>query len=174
MDTYVWSVELPPEKGSNYIAVDYVINDLGIFAKTEQRSKKSGTTAQLWGFRAGKNKVKGTDYLAQIQGRQALLWQKVTEVIPGDQQITVRGNSQTEIVIFCSPENFSDAMDMIGQMIGSHPTEKGPSLDAAGWLCWEQDEDWEAGESLEEMVEAERNGAERFIEDEILADTVLR
>lgn len=90
MDTLVWSMELPPEKGSWYTAVDYVVNDLGIFAKTEQRSKKSGTAAQLWGFRAGKNKVKGTDYLAQIQGRQALLWEKVTEVISCDQQITVR------------------------------------------------------------------------------------
>ncbi len=145
MDTLVWSIELPPDNGSCYTAVDYVINDLGIFAKTEIRSKKSGTTAQLWGFRVGKNKVKGTDYLAQVQGRQALLWQKVTEMISGDQQITV-----------------------------SHPTEKGPSPEAAGWLCWEQDEDWEAGESLEEMVEAERNGSERFIEDEIIAETVLR
>jgi len=174
MDTLIWSSELPPDKGSWYTAVDYVMNDLGIFTKTEKRSKKSGTAAQLWGFRAGKNKIKGTDYLAQIQGRQALLWEKVTEVIAGDQQITVRGNSQTEIVIFCSPENCSDVTDLIEQMIKSHPTEKGPSRVAAGWLCWEQDEDWEAGESLEEMVEAERNGAERFIEDEILEETILR
>ena len=174
MDTLVWSMELPPEKGSWYTAVDYVVNDLGIFAKTEQRSKKSGTAAQLWGFRAGKNKVKGTDYLAQIQGRQALLWEKVTEVISCDQQITVRGNRQTEIILFCSSENFSDVTDLIERMTKSHPTEKGSSRVAAGWLCWELDEDWETGESLEAMVEAERNGAERIIEDEILAETVLR
>lgn len=174
MDEIIWSAELPPEKGSWYTAVDYVVNDLGIFAKTEKRSKKSGAAAQLWGFRAGKNKVKGTDYLARIQGRQALLWEKITEVIPGDQQITVFGNRQTEIILFCSSENFSDVTDLIERMTISHPTEKGPSREAAGWLCWEQDEDWEAGDSLEEMVEAERNGSERFIEEEILAETVLR
>jgi len=174
MDTLVWSMELPPEKGTWYTAVDYVVNDLGIFAKTELRSKKSGAAAQLWGFRAGKNKVKGTDYLAQIQGRQALLWEKITEVIPGDQQITVLGNRQTRIVIFCSPENFATVRDMIGQMTKTHQAERGPSQKAAGWLCWEQDEDWEAGESLEAMVEAERNGDGRFIEDDILAETVLR
>ncbi len=172
MDTLVWSIELPPDNGSWYTAVDYVMNDLDIFTKTEKRSKKSGTAAQLWGFRAGKNKVKGTDYLAQIQGRQALLWEKVTEVISGDQQITIRGNRQTEIVLFCSSENFSDVTDLIERMTKSHPTDKGPSPDAAGWLCWEQDEDWETGESLEAMVETERNGGERFIEDEILAETV--
>lgn len=174
MDTLVWSIELPPETGSWYTAVDYVVNDLGIFAKTEERSKKSGKTAQLWGFRAGKNKVKGTDYLARIQGRQALLWEKITEVIPGDRQITVFGNRQTKIVLFCSPENFSAVRDMVERMTKTRPMERGPSRKAAGWVCWEQDEDWEAGESLEEMVEAERNGDQRFIEDEILAETVLR
>ncbi len=174
MDEIIWSAELPPEKGSWYTAVDYIINDLGIFAKIEKRSKKSGTTAQLWGFRAGKNKVKGTDYLAQIQGRKALLWQKITEVIFDDQQIIVRGNRQTEIILFCSPENISDVSDMIQRMTTSHPAEKGPNREAAGWLCWEQDEDWETGESLEDMVNAERNGGERFIEDDILEETILR
>lgn len=173
MDEIIWTAELPPEKGSWYTAVDYVINDLGIFAKIEKRSKKSRTTAQLSGFRAGKNKVKGTDYLAQIQGRKALLWQKITEVIRGDQQIIVRGNRQTEIILFCSPENFADVSDMIQRMTTSHPAEKGPNREAACWLCWEQDEDWETGESLDAMIEAERNGGKRFIEDDILEETIL-
>ncbi len=174
MDICIWSVELPPEKGSWYTAVDYVINDLGIFTRIEKISKKSGALDQLWGFRVGKNKVKGTDYLAHIQSRQALLWQKIAEVIPGGQQIIIRGNSQTEIVIFCSPEIFSDVMGLIQRMMTSHPTEKGPSRKAAGWLCWEQDENWEAGESLEAMVEAEQNGDERFIDNEILEEKILR
>ena len=133
MDTLVWSIELPPETGSWYTAVDYVVNDLGIFAKTEERSKKSGAAAQLWGFRAGKNKVKGTDYLARIQGRQALLWEKVTEVIPGDRQITVFGNRQTKIVLFCSPENFSAVRDMVERMTKTRSMERGPSRKADGW-----------------------------------------
>lgn len=174
MEKRVWSVELPPSSGSNYTAVDYYLNGLGIFAKTELRTKKSGAVAQMWGFRAGKNKIKGTDHLAQAQKRQALLWEKIREVVVSGQQITVRGNSKTEIVIFCSEDDFSDINDFIQRMITSHPKEKGPSTKAAGWLCWEQDEDWEAGDSLEAMVEAERNAGERFIEEDILEETILR
>jgi hypothetical protein len=174
MDNLVWSIELPQEKSSNYTAVDYVINDLGIFSKTEIRTKKTGMFPQLWGFRVGKYKIKGTDYLAQAVKRSALLWQKISRVTIDDLVITVWGNRETKILIFCTAENFAEVEAMIRTMRTAHPTETGPSIDAASWLCWEEDEDWAVGESLDDMITAERNGVDRFIEEDILEKTIIR
>ena len=173
MDKLAWCIEFPPEKGSSYTAVDYVINDIGIFSRTERRTKKTGMASQLWGFRVGMNKVKGTDHLAQAGGRQALLWQKVSGVIIGDSLITVHGNRSTIIQIFCTAGNFAAAAALIQTMRAAHPMKAGPDRDAAGWICWEQDEDWEAGESLDDMITAEQNSGDRYIEDEILEETII-
>ncbi|MCK9314358.1 MAG: hypothetical protein M0P20_09960 [Methanocorpusculum sp.] len=173
MDKLAWCIEFPPEKGSSYTVADYVINDLGIFARTEKRTKKTGAASQLWGFRVGMNKVKGTDYLAQAGGRQALLWQKISGVTIGDNQITVRGNRDTKIQIFCTAENFAEVSALIQTMRAAHPMESGPSIDAAGWICWEQDEDWEAGESLDDMITTEISSVERYIESDILEETII-
>jgi hypothetical protein len=51
--------------------------------------------------------------------------------------------------------------------------ESGPSIDAAGWICWEQDEDWEAGESLDDMITTEISSVERYIESDILEETII-
>ena len=174
MDNLVWSIELPREKSSDYTAVDYVINDLGVFAKTEIRTKKTGMVPQLWNFRVGKYKIKGTDYLAQAMKRSALLWQKISDATIDDLVITVLGNRETKIRIFCTVENFAEVEAMIRTMRTRHPLESGPSIDAASWICWEEDEDWEAGESLDDMITAERNGVDRFFEEDTLEETIIR
>jgi len=174
MDNLVWSIELPQEKSSNYTAVDYVINDLGIFSKTEIRTKKTGMFPQLWGFRVGKYKIKGTEYLAQAVKRSALLWQKISEVTIDNMVITVWGNRETKIQIFCTDENYAEVESLIRTMRTRHPLESRPSIDAASWICWEQDEDWETGEYLDDMITAERNGVDRFIEEDTLEETIIR
>lgn len=168
-----WTMELAEESKKGGFYVDYLLNDLGIFLRKEERVLKPSLLQRTTGFRAGFKKPDGKDYYLRYHSRDALLWRKIYSVSDQGNHILVRGNSNKEILLFLEPGMKTQVLDLIYKKRREHPPLLEEDLEAADWISWSQDEDWgDEIKSLAEMVEEERS-VERFIEAEVLVETIL-
>lgn len=174
MEQIQWMAQesLPGE--SPVIMAEYILNELGIFAKRERRVSKKPLLNKVAGFRVGYQKVEGSNYFAAPMDRNAILWKKITSVNEEDGQIFIKGNQKDEIALHYGQEMRADIVRFINKMRKKHPVERKEDIDAAIWMCWRDDDDWgDYFMPLADMIEGEKD-IDRFIDPDILAETMLR
>lgn len=174
MENLTWSQITSTEGEKPMIVSEYVINELGVFVKREKRMPKKAKLTALTGFRIGYQAVPGTDYRAAPLDRNAILWHKIKAVEERPDCLLVEGNSKDTISLFFKPEEKEAVVGLVKAMRNAHPPVKAADYDAASWLCWRDDDDW--GDPLRPLAEmiVEELETDRFIEPEILEETVLR
>ena len=169
-----WSIQTNPPGSKPAIIAEYLLNDLGLYVRREQRMPKGAPLTAVTGFRVGYAAVPGTDYRAAPMDRDVLLWRKVTSVTDnGDGSLTVCGNRSGAITVVCPPEMRDDVIRTIADMRRRNPPVAAADPEAAAWICWRDDDEWdEPLAPLSDMVRDEA-GMNRYIEPEILEETVL-
>lgn len=169
-----WSIQTSEPGITPAIFSEYVINELGVFVKRESHVNKKTPLHAVTGFRVGYKAIPGTDYRAAPIDRNAILWQKVTRADEySTDGIIIRGNRNSVIDMRFFPENRDGVLSFIEIMRTRHPAVAAADYTAAAWLCWRDDDEWEDPFApLADMIEAE-SGVERFIEPEILDETIL-
>lgn len=174
MDTMNWMLQTSAKEVLPVIVSEYLLNDLGVFTKSERRMPKKAPLTALTGFRVGYVAVPNTDYRMAPQARNAILWHKITSVSVDDSGlITVCGNTKDIISILCTPENHASVLQYIAAKRQQHPVVLEADFAAASWICWRDDDDWgDASATLVDMVRDELE-TERFIEPEVLEETVI-
>lgn len=174
MDTMNWLKQTSAEGTLPIIVSEYLLNDLGIFTKSERRMPKKAPFTALTGFRVGYTAVPNTDYRMAPMSRNAILWHKVTSVSADRASlITVHGNSKDVIAINCTADNHNAVMQFINIKRQLHPVVIDEDYAAASWICWRDDDEWnDASASLSDMVQEELD-TERFLEPEVLEETVI-
>jgi hypothetical protein len=102
------------------------------------------------------------------------LWHKVTDVIEkAEGYLCIRGNRKDEIEIFFDIECRDEVLRFIRAMRSLHPPVAAADYSAASWICWRDDDEWDDPFApLTEMIEEELN-TERFLEPEVVEETVL-
>ena len=174
MDMMTWSIQTNPPGSAPAVIAEYLLNDLGLFVKRERRMPKSAPLTALTGFRVGYAAIPGTDYRAAPMDRCAILWHKVASVAAGGAgELMIKGNRNDEIVLVYPPAYGDAVVRYIGDMRRLHPPVAGPDRAAAAWICWRDDDEWDDPFApLSDMIREEM-GTERFIEPEVLEETVL-
>lgn len=174
MDTMNWTIQTSAQGVMPMIVSEYLLNDSGVFTKSERRMPKKAPLTALTGFRIGYAPVPNTDYRMAPNARNGILWHKITSVSVDDSGfITVRGNTKDVISILCPPDTHDAVLQFIANKRQLHPVVSEADFAAASWICWRDDDDWgDASASLVDMVN-EESGTERFIEPEVLEETVI-
>ncbi len=140
-DKLIWSSVSPLRKDSTYISLEYVINDLGIFCKGEQRTKDVGFAMSRIGSPLGLTAVENTDYAAKSLGRVVILWSRITDVQNDAEKgcVIVFGNARDKIVIHCEPSVREDLLSRIASMREFCASSPDSDEKAAAWLAWASD-----------------------------------
>lgn len=174
MEQMTWNIKTSEPGVAPEIFSEYVINDLGVFVKRESHVSKKAPLHAATGFRIGYKAIPGKDYRAAPIDRNAILWHKVTCADEySTDGIIIRGNRNSVIDMHFLPENREAVLRFIEIMRTRHPAVAAADYTAAAWLCWRDDDEWEDPFApLADMIEAE-SGVERFIEPEILEETIL-
>lgn len=174
MDTMNWMMQTSDQGVLPLIVSEYLLNDLGVFTKSERRMPKKAPLTAVTGFRVGYTAVPNTDYRMAPIARNAVLWHKITSVSMDDAGfIIVRGNTKDVISILTTPEHQDAVLEFIANQRQLHPVVIEADFAAASWICWRDDDDWgDAAASLTDMVNEEL-GTERFIEPEVLEETEI-
>lgn len=174
MNTMNWMMQTSGQGVLPMIVSEYLLNDLGVFTKSERRMPKKAPLTAVTGFRIGYTAVPNTDYRMAPIERKAILWHKITSVsADGSGFITVRGNTKDTISILCTPDNHDAVLQYIAIKRQLHPVVVKADFAAASWICWRDDDDWgDTSASLMDMVNNEM-GTERFIEPEVLEETII-
>ncbi len=140
-DKCIWTSVSPVRKDSTYISLEYVLNDLGIFCKGEQRTKDVGFALSRIGSPLGMTAVDGVDYAAKTLGRVALLWSEITDVREDSERdvITVFGKNGEKVIIKHEPELTGNLLSRISSM--RQLCASAPSSDAvvSAWRNWATD-----------------------------------
>lgn len=173
MKVMYWSIQTSEQGVLPVIMSEYLLNDMGVFIKSELRMPKKGLLTAVTGFRIGYELVKGTDYRMAPYSRNALLWKKVTSVnteIPG--KIEIKGNKEDVIIVVYDLLNKAEIMQYIEEKRIQYPPVIEADSTAAAWICWRDDDEWEDRYmSLPDMVTSELQ-VKRFVED-VIEDTIL-
>ena len=174
MNTMNWTLQTSDQGILPVIVSEYLLNDLGVFTKSERRMPKKAPLTALTGFRVGYAAVPNTDYRMAPLARNAILWHKITSVTVSETGlISVHGNSKDEITILCTPENRDSVLQFIAAKRQQHPVVLEGDFAAASWICWRDDDEWgDAFATLTDMVHEELE-TERFIEPEVLEETEI-
>lgn len=169
-----WQIMSSREGETPAIFSEYLLNDLGIFVKRMRRVAKKGFLNALTGFRVGYTPVPGTDYREGPLDRNAILWHKLTSLTQLSQnEIQLTGNSSDKIVLVIPPELIYTVQQYIENKRLAHPPVSEPDEQAAIWLCWRDDDEWEDPQmTLAAMIEAEKS-VDRFIDPDVLEETRL-
>ncbi len=176
-DKLIWNSVSPIRKDSTYISLEYVLNDLGVFCKGEQRTKDVGFAMSRIGAPLGLTAVENTDYAAKALGRVVILWSRITDVKDDTERgvVVVSGNANDKIVIQCDQSKKADIlsfMDSMRQFCAASPES---DETAAAWLAWAADKNLQNPFSpLDELIEAERTqlGSRSFTEAQLTAAAV--
>lgn len=158
-DKLIWTGVSPIRKDSTYISLEYVVNDLGIFCKGEQRTKDVGFATSRIGAPLGLTAVEGCDYAAKSLGRIVILWNKITDVQEDSEKgvILVTGNASDKIVIQYDAVNKAELLSRIESMRQFCPVTAESDAKAAAWLAWAYDKNIETPFApLDELIEKER------------------
>jgi len=174
MEMLTWMAQASPPGETPVVVAEYVLNELGIFVKRERRVPKSAPLNRLTGFRVGYKVIQGMEYRAAPIDRNAILWQKVTSVAENAAGgLRVRGNREDAIELFFDSGMREDVLRFIRTMRALHPTVAAADYGAASWICWRDDDDWgDPFAPLSDMIAEELN-TERFLEPEVLEQTML-
>lgn len=169
-----WNTMTSREGETPAIYSEYLLNDQGIFVKRMRRVSKKGFLNALTGFRVGYSPIPGTDYREGPLDRNAILWRKLTSVVQTSQnEIELTGNSSDKIVLVIPPELIYAVHQYIENMRMAHPPVREPDEQAAIWMCWRDDDEWEDPQMpLAAMIEAEKN-VDRYIDPDVLEETRL-
>ena len=173
---YAWTADIPIKK-KKYHHVEYIVNEKGIFTKSDYRDADTSFLNVMWQSGIpGRLLLPGKNYIGVPAGRCAILWRKVSDV-KGDEKagiIRIKGNAESEIELSASPEMYREVLAYIDEMRAKNPVKRGPDDEAARWFCWGLDEDWEENTPLPEMIEKElREASKRIIEEDSLDATVI-
>ena len=173
-NTVSWQIITSREGETPAIFAEYLLNDLGVFVKRMRRVAKKGLLNSLTGFRVGYVPVPGTDYREGPLDRNAILWRKLTSAVQtGQYEFQITGNSDDKITLVVPPELVYAVQQYIETRRSANPPVAEPDMEAAVWLCWRDDDEWEDPQMpLAVMVEAEKN-TERFIDPDVLEETRL-
>ncbi len=158
-DKLIWSSVSPVRRDSTYITLEYVLNDLGVFCKGEQRTDDIGYAMSRIGSPLGLTAVEGCDYAAKSLGRIVILWHKVTDVQEDNEKgaVIVCGNAKDRIIIQCDPSNKADLLSRIDSMRQFCPSSADADEKAAAWMAWANDKNIpNPFAPLDELIEAER------------------
>ncbi|MDD4295556.1 MAG: zinc ribbon domain-containing protein [Ruminiclostridium sp.] len=173
MDIMNWMIQTSTAGSLPIVMSEYLLNDMGIFARRERRMPKKAPLTAITGFRIGYVAVPGTDYRMAPMDRNAILWYKITSVTEDSAGlITVRGNTKDVITISCTPDNRDAVLQFISAKRKQHPTIVKADYAAASWICWRDDDDWGDASTLMDMVNAELD-TERFIDPDVLEETEI-
>jgi len=174
MEQMTWMAQTSPPGDVPIVVAEYVLNQLGVFVKRERRVPKGAPLNKLTGFRVGYKAIQGTEYRAAPLDRNAILWQKVTSVTEDAAgSLRVRGNRKDEIALRFEAGNRDEVLRFIRTMRELRPPVAAADYDAASWICWRDDDDWgDPFAPLSDMIAEEAN-TERFLEPEVLEETVL-
>lgn len=173
-DKLIWSSVSPIRKDSTYISLEYVLNDLGVFCKGEQRTKDVGFAMSRIGAPLGLTAVENADYAAKTLGRVAILWSRITEVKDDTERgvIVVFGNANDKIVIQCDQSKKDELLSRIDSMRQFCTASPESDETAAAWLAWASDRNLpNPFAPLDELIEAERTqiGSRGFTEAQLAA-----
>lgn len=151
----IWSSVSGVRRNSTYISLEYVLNDIGIFCKGEQRSKSLEFVSSPMGQPMGLIAVDGTDYAAKPLGKAVITWDNITDVAADDERscIIVKGkNDQTVVLQYDSLGKepvFSFIEDMTSKVYSCD--------DVDSWYQWASDSTAEdIFAPLEEQIEKYR------------------
>lgn len=169
-----WSIQSSPLGEKPKIISEYILNEMGIFIKRELRMPMNDILTATTGFRIGYEPIKGTDYRAAPYDRNAILWHKITNIVEENSKLIISGNRNDVIEVYVSLEDRSKVLSFISDKIKSNPPILNEDKLAASWMCWRDDDEWEVPYApLSDMIRDELD-EKRFIEDDILEDTVLK
>ena len=171
---YTWTADIPVKKHRFY-RTEYILNDLGVFTKSDRIEDKATLAKAMWYTGTGIRQQNIKDkFLSAPHARGAILWRKVTSVEGDGEKITVFGNADSEIELIPDPAEYENVLAYIEEQRALNPLQKEADRDAACWFCFGLDEDWEAGVPLQEMIDEEIKTADnRDIDDESLDATVI-
>ncbi|HJJ45816.1 MAG TPA: hypothetical protein O0Y17_01895 [Methanocorpusculum sp.] len=171
---YNWIADIPIKKHRFY-RTEYILNDLGIFTKSDRIEDKASLAKAMWYVGTGIRQQHLKDkFLSAPHGRCAILWRKITSVEGDGEKITIYGNADSEIELIPEPAQYADISAYIEEQRVKHPLQKEADKEAACWFCFGLDEDWEAGVPLQDMIDEEITTAHnRIIEDDSLDATVI-
>ncbi len=158
-DKIAWSSVSPIRKDSTYISLEYVLNDLGVFCKGEQRTKDVGFAMSRIGAPLGLTAVENADYAAKTLGRVAILWSRISDVKDDTERgvIVVFGNANDKIVIQCDQSKKDDLLSRIDSMRQFCAASPESDETAAAWLAWAADRNISNPFApLDTLIEAER------------------
>ena len=174
MKQIIWKVQTSSPGQTPIIISEYVLNERGVFMKRERRVPKNAPLHKLTGFRVGYKAIQGTDYRAAPLDRNAILWKKVTSVVEyADGRLHVQGNQKDEIELCFEYDIRDEILHFIRTMQEMCPPVAAADYDAAAWICWRDHDDWgDPFAPLSDMIAEELN-TERFLEPEVLEETVL-
>ena len=133
----IWNSVSSIRRNSTYISLEYVINDIGIFCKGEQRSKSLEFVSSPMGEPLGLKAVDGTDYAAKPLGKTLLTWEGISDVTADDERscIIVKGENEQVIVLQYDELGKAAVLSFIDEM-----RSKGYSCpDADAWRRWAAD-----------------------------------
>lgn len=173
----IWTGSSEPRRDSTYFNLEYVINELGIFCKGEQRSKSLAFAASPMAAPLCLVPVEGTDYAARPLGRKVILWNKITDVVDDNERkcIIVKGNHADSIVLQYNNENKELLLERINSTRDSVIVKKEADETAAAWISWCVDNDSiDVFRPLDDLIEEGRdNISSRPYTDAMLAATVI-
>ena len=171
---YSWTADIPVKKHRFY-RTEYILNDLGVFTKSDRIEDKATLAKAMWYTGTGIRQQNIKDkFLSAPHARGAILWRKITAVEGDGEKITVFGNADSEIELIPDPAEYEKVLTYIEEQRALHPLQKEADRDAACWFCFGLDEDWEAGVPLQEMIDEEiKTANNRDIDDESLDATVI-
>ncbi len=158
-DKLIWSSVSPIRKDSTYISLEYVLNDLGVFCKGEQRTKDVGFAMSRIGSPLGMTAVENADYAAKPLGRVVILWSRITDVVEDTDRgiIIVYGNANDKVVIQCEQSMKDELLSRIDSMRQFCSSSPDSDAKAAAWLAWAADRTvLNPYAPLDELIEAER------------------
>lgn len=158
-DKLIWNSVSPLRKDSTYISLEYVVNDLGIYCKGEQRTKDVGFASSRIGAPLGLKAVENADYAAKSLGRAVILWSRITDVSEDKEKgvIVVSGNAHSKMVLACEASMKNTLLSRIDSMRRYCASSPSSDKEAAAWAAWAADnESYNSFEPLDTLIENER------------------
>ncbi len=155
-----WTFEAPQKKSNTTLATEYVINELGIFSKTEIRNYKTGFLPQVWGFKDGMDDFNNGHYTKDNSSRGAILWHKITQVFLDEVKYTILigGQEEEDIELQCGKNRFMEIASILDDKVAEYLSIDEDSQEAYSWRGWSEDDEWDVPEaSLEQMIDYEIN-----------------
>jgi hypothetical protein len=112
----------------NHMPMHFIINKSGVTCDiTSKRSKAANRLLIVLGILARKPGAVGTGAIALSQESQMFEWERVYTVKYDEKRkvITLRNRWRSLIMIFCLPENYSDAAETVKEKIRPRPENQG-------------------------------------------------